>query len=178
MDYVYLKEFLASYSLPTLVIALVVTVVSLVTDKLAGNKLPAAIKTYLPFILSILLTFFYQSYFVFREFSFHTDTFYAGLLSGSLSALANGLIGRIKRGEPLSVSATAVIIESIICGYVNEKILAKVALSIEKLYLEEETFDQEKVAEILKNHSAEDLSETQCMDIAKLIVEAVNAVRR
>ena len=178
MDYVYLKEFLADYSLPTLVIALVVTAVSILLDKLSGNKLSMLFKTYLPFVLSIILNFIYDSALVSKQLSFRTDTFYAGLLSGSLSALITGLICKIKRGEPLSASATAVIIESIICGYVDEKILAKVALAIEKLYLEDQQFSEKKTAEIIKKHSNGQLSDQECESLSKLIAEAVNAVGR
>ena len=178
MDYVYLKEFLADYSLPTLVIALVVTLISLVSDKLFRDKIPTVLKTYLPFALSIIFNFIYDNVMVYGDLTVRSDTFYAGLLSGSLSALAVGLICKVKRGEPVSVSAPAVIIESIICGYVDEKILAKVALAIEKLYVGGDSGKvQEKTAEIIKTHTNQTVSDQECLGLANLIAQAVKAVK-
>jgi len=174
MDYVYLKEFFSDYTLPTLIIALIVGIATLIYDRFLSGKLPAIVRSYAPFILSITLYFAFDMIFVSKAFTFKKNAFYAGVLSGSLSVVIVSSIDRIKRGKPLSLSTTAMLIESIITGYVIEENLQRVALDIEKT-IATETDAHDTVSKILLNNSLSEITEQDRANLTTLIITAVRA---
>lgn len=179
MNFVYLKDFLEAYSLPSLVIAIIVAVLMAVLDKLFKDGLPTLIKLYAPFVLSVLIYFAYDMIFVSSEFSLRSDVFYAGVLSGSLSAVFSGIISSIKRGEPIPFNAVLLLIESILCELVPEKSLRKTALDLEKITMDSELDEAvlaTRLAETIKSCSDKGLSDDEYIAAAKLIIEGINSL--
>ena len=179
MNFVYLKDFLEAYSLPSLIIAVIVAVLMAVSDKLLKDRLPTLVKLYAPFVLSVLIYFTYDIIFISGEFSFRSDVFYAGVLSGSLSAVFSGIISSIRRGEPISLNAVLLLIESILCELVPEKSLRKTALNLEKITMEsglDETVLATRLAETIKAYSDKALSDEEFIAVAKLIIEGINSL--
>ena len=87
MNYFLLKNFLSSYSLPTLLIALCVAFGCYLLEKLIKKQISGMIKAQLPFIIAILVYFAYDMIFVSKAFVFKDDALYAGILSGSLAKM-------------------------------------------------------------------------------------------
>ncbi len=172
MDYVYLKEFFSNYTLPTIIIALFVGIATLIYDRFLSGKLPTIVRSYAPFILAILLYFAFDMIFVSKAFIFKKNAFYAGVLSGSLSVIIVSSIDRIKRGKPLSLSTTAMLIESIITGYVAEENLQRVALDIEKT-IATKTDAHDTVSQILLDNSLGKITDQDCSNLTTLIITAV-----
>ena len=75
-----LQDILTSYSLPTIIIAVIVCSASLTLNKFF-NKLPKTLKVYIPFLISIVLYYIYDMAFVLHEFTFKSETLYAGIFS-------------------------------------------------------------------------------------------------
>lgn len=180
MDYILLKDFLAHYSLPTLVIASVCTVFSLICDRFLKNKLPKLIRSYAPFILAILLYFAFDMIFVFKAFVFSENSLYAGILSGSLSFVIFKAIKKIASGKNLTLTATALLIEGLLEGYVNQSAIGETALALDKLLTAQDKLDdQTAVTEVLltlKDKSEINRTEEELFNLAILIVSAVKSL--
>ncbi len=171
MNFVYLKDFFANYSLPTCVIAIIVSVITFLYDKFLSEKLPITIRTYAPFALCVIFYFCYDMIFLTKTFTFRETAFYAGILAGSLSAVILSSINRISRGKPLSLSATALIIESIISGHVAEDKLMNTVLEIEKI-VKKDDCTHEQIVTVLKGQSV-DGNDERFVNLSKLIISAV-----
>ena len=109
--------------------------------------------------------------FLTRTFAFRETAFYAGILAGSLSAVILSSINRISRGKPLSLSATALIIESIISGHVAEEKLMNTVLEIEKI-VKKDDCTHEQILSVLKEQSI-DGNDERFVNLSKLIISAV-----
>lgn len=174
MDYVYLKEFFTDYTLPTCIIAVAVAILTLLYDRFFSDKLPLIIRSYAPFIISVLLYIAYDMLFVSRAFIFHENTMYAGLLSGSLSAVIVSSVMRIKRGKPLSISTTALLIESIITGYVREDNLTTVAKGIEEIVVKNSSDPDADALELfIRQNIKDNFSDEELKGLTQLIITAV-----
>ncbi len=174
MEYVYLTDFFATYSLPTLIIALAVSVITFVINKFLANKLSKAVRSYLPFIISILLYIGYDMIFVSKAFSINVNSLYMGVLCGSMSLIIGGALARIKKGKPLSVSQTVLLIESILTGFVQAENLTKTACSVEELIgTDEENTSTDNIAKTIKENSVDGIDEGEFLRLAKLIITAI-----
>ena len=177
MDYLLLQDFLVTYSLPTLIVAVIVSAVSLTLNKFF-NGAPKLLKAYLPFLLAILLYFLYDILFVEGSFSFKKEVFYGGILSGSLSAIISSALNKILNGKPIGVSATILLIEGILEGYIESHLLTKTATDIELAFsLEDgEKIEQQVIKTITYNCSS--LSNSEIIRLSKLIISAVKQVKK
>lgn len=183
MNFVFLKDFLSEYSLPTLIISGVVALISLIIDKFLSNKLSSGVRSYLSFALAIAFYFVYDMIFVITAFSFRTEAFYAGILCGSLSAIIISIINKIKKGEPIPLSATTLLIEKLLSEYVSKESATATALIIEQIIEskqenEEKTLTIMEITSALKEKSDNSLSETEYYHIANLIVSAVTEFKK
>lgn len=179
MDYILLKDFLATYSLPTLLIALVCAVVSFFINKLFYKKLPRIVIAYLPFILAIILYFAYHFIFVLGRFEFTESIFYAGILSGSLSVIIYKSAQKIASGKPLPLSSTALLIEGILQEYISENKIFETVISIEKLILSctEDQSAKTQIAEKLRT-CTNNLSVEEIDRLAQLLVSATKSLKK
>lgn len=177
MNYVYLKDFLENYSLPTLTIAVLVSVIVLIYDKFLSAKSPKTIRNFLPFVLAIALYFAYNAIFVCRAFVFSADAFSAGILSGSLSVIITSSFYKIKSGKPIAVNAVAIIIESLIAGYVNDSVLSTTANLIGDILDKEPDLALEKVTETITENSSTPISAIELKSVSSLIIKAVTAIK-
>ncbi len=174
MEYVYLTDFFATYSLPTLIIALTVSIITFIVNKFLASKLSLTIRSYLPFILSIALYVSYDIIFVSGAFSINLNSLYAGMLCGSMSLIIGGALARIKKGKPLSVSQTVLLIESILTGFVQAESLSRTATDVEGLIADTaENTDAISIAETIKENSAPDIDESEFLRLAKVIITAI-----
>ena len=90
--------------------------------------------------------------FVLKAFTFKEQTLYAGILSGSLSVIITSIINRIKKGKPLTVSQTVLIIEGILNGYVLDKNLSSTAKTLEDEIVCKQNHCVDTVANIIKSN--------------------------
>ena len=177
MDYLLLQDFLVTYSLPTLIVAVIVSAVSLTLNKFF-NRSPKLLKAYLPFLLAVLLYFIYDILFVEGDFSFKKEVFYGGILSGSLSAIISSAIKKISNGKPIGVSATVLLIEGILDGYIETHLLTKTAMDIElALSLEDSTKQEQQVVDTI-TYNCSSLTSDEIIRLAKLILGAVKQVKK
>ena len=177
MDYIYLKEFLENYSLPTLIIAVIVAVITLLYDKFLSQKLPNVIRNFIPFAISIILYFSYDMVFVVKNFSFSTGTFSAGMLSGSLSVILTSSVYRLKNGKPLNTNAVYLIIESLITDYVATENVYSVASALSEVVNGTNENANQTVYNLLLEHTHKGIDEQEIKALSFLIVKATNAVK-
>ena len=177
MDYLFLQDFLVSYSLPTLAVAGLTCIVSLVMQKFFGS-LPKTVKSYIPFLLAIILYFAYDTLFVNKGLIFTKGALYGGILSGSLSVIFYSTITKIFKGKPISANATILLIEGILNGYIAQDLLTKTALQIEKVLSNGDStiFEQQVVDAITYNCS--DISSADVIHLAKLIIAGVKSIKK
>ncbi len=177
MDYLFLKDFLVSYSLPTLIVAGISCIVRLIFDKFFSN-LPKVIKSYIPFFSAIIFYFAYEIIFVLKQVYFTKEAFYGGILSGSLSAIFYSTISKICKGKPVGTNATLLLIEGILNGYIAQDLLTKTALEIEKvLSIEDGTLIEQQVVDTL-TYNCSELSSAEIVHLARLILGAVKSVEK
>ncbi len=178
MDYLFIQDFLTTYSLPTLIVAIIVCTVSLTLNKFF-DKLPKLLRAYFPFLLALLLYVVYDMIFVLKFFSFRTESLYAGLVSGSLSAIISSAIKKIAKGKHIDTSTTVMLIESILEGYIAQDTLTSLALDIEKdlsISIEKTLTEEQlvnKISAVTNNISVSEISR-----LAKLIVCALNSIKK
>lgn len=184
MNFVYLKEFLSDYSLPTLIIAGVVALISIIIDKFFTKKLSVGVKNYIPFLLSIFLYIAYDMAFVLTAFAFRVESFYAGVLCGSLSAIIVSIANKIKKGEPIPLSATTLLIERLLQGYLNKESATATALILEKLFDSAEnesdgySLTATDVSEAIKGQPDINLSEGDLYYLSMLIYNSVTEFKK
>ena len=184
MNFVFLKEFLSNYSFSTLIIASVLAIASLIFDKFLTKKLSNTLKTYIPFLLSIVINVVYDMVFVINSFTLRIESIYAGVLCGSLSAIIVSLISKIKKGEPIPLSATTLLIERILRSYLNKESATTTALILEKLFdSAEEQKDGFKitatdVSDAIKRETDEQLSDGDLYYLSMLIFNSVTEFKK
>lgn len=177
MDYLLLQDFLATYSLPTLIVAVIVSTVSLTLNKFFYNA-PKLLKAYLPFLLAILLHFGYDIIFVQATFTLEKEAFYGGILSGSLSAIISSALNKILNGKSIRGGATILLIEGILDGYIAQNLLTKTAMDIEvALSLKDGEQKERQVIETI-SYNCSSLSNDEVIRLAKLIISAVKQLKK
>ena len=180
MDYQFIKVFLSSYSLPTLIIALSVAVLSIIADYLFKGRLPFFITNYAPFALSLLLYFIYDTAFVLKCFILREDTLISVILSGSLSLIFTRAYYSVKGGKALK-SPMLTVIEELLIGVVKDDLLSATALAVESLIINssDENDCQEialLIAKIIEENSLDGMSETDLVALSTLILNAVSVL--
>ena len=174
-----LKEFLLSYSLPTIIIAVAVGFVGFLTEKFINVKIPQFILTYAPFIVAVLLYFAYDMLFLVKAFYLRSESLYAGILSGSLSVIIKETVKKIVSGKPVNLSATTLLIEGLITGYVKNGAITKTAILVENILRERKDEQDDvkfEVATALKNNS-DGLDEQDLLSLASLIITSVATIK-
>lgn len=173
-----LKDILTSYSLPTVIIAVIVCAVSLTLNKFF-NKIPKFVRVYIPFVVAIILYSVYDMIFVFHNFILTSQTLYAGIFSGSLSTIIYSIVIKVLQGKPINTNSTIILIESILQGYIDQNLLAQTACQIESLFLGEgdDYLREQNIIDTLSNLS-QNISHVDICRLAKLIITAVNSIKK
>lgn len=174
------KDFLLSYSLPTIIIAIVVALINILIRAIFKDKLSLVIKNYLPFILSVPLYFAFDMI-TKKAFVFSSDAFYAGILSGSLSTIIKTAIDRISQGKTIGLSATALLIESLLKGFIDEKSLTATARTMDNIIAQNQHLDnglEKELIEILNTTSKHNLTDEQVENLVNLIIFSVDATKK
>ena len=177
MNINYIDEFFSSYSLPSIIIAIIIAVICIVIDKFLLKKVSFNIRAYLPFLLGIVFYIMYELIFKGNVKVFTRYILTAGLVSGSLAGVIFAIIRKVISGKGVKnvLSPLALLIESIIFPIVCENKLESAVKSIEKLLNEtdEDATEEhvtDKVADELSRHSSENITKIEIFTSAKLIV--------
>ena len=119
MDFVFLENFFAGFTVPTVIIAIISGTVNVLFDKFLADKVNATLRNYAVFMLAVILYVSFDALFVLKAFEIRTQTLYSGILSGSLSMILSSAFKRISEGKSIGGSATRLLIESLIEEYVS-----------------------------------------------------------
>ncbi len=192
MEFQFYSEFFSSFSLPTLLIALIVSIVCALTDKLLKDKISYAVKNQIPFILSVVLYFIYHLIFISRAISFDNQIFLSGIVCGTVSTVMTNLFARIKRGDVnTSASATVLLIEGLINGLVPECIKTDVAIKLEQALVGLDLLSQGQTQKETQHDNAKqvilsiikanlstdfDVNDEQLLALAELIIKSVYSI--
>lgn len=174
MEYQIIANFLTNYSLPTLAISCIVTIIVQVLVLIFRKKIPNKIKRYLPSILAIILQLFYNFIFVSGKFELNLEVLSSGILSGSLSTVISVVVEKIIDGSISKKEAIIFLIEGIISGFIESENTNKLAKEICTLITK--VSDEEKaklgVLDILTKTSSCDATE-----LVKLASEIISSVK-
>lgn len=170
-----LTDFFAVYSLPSVIIAIIIAIICILVDKLFLKKIYYGIRAYLPFVLGIIFYILYDLIFNGISPKINELSVSAGLVSGSLSSVFFSLIRRIVTGKgALNVASPLILlIENVIFPIVPEQKLKSAILEIERLLngiTEDEKETVNAIANVILEHSTENTTEDECLLIAKVIV--------
>ena len=174
-------EFFLDYGPFTLIAAAVVAAISVLLDKVVFEKIlkretPYAVKNYAPLALSLVCAIA-SDMVVNGRFAVTSEGVYLGLLIGTLSTAAVVAVKKIMRHEPVSAGVTALFIEGILGGIVNERDLPAVAALIAAVLdnAAEESEKEKEIDEILRERSEKELSQTEREALIKTIKECAAA---
>ncbi len=176
MDYTYLKVIIEKYSLPTMVIAGIVSIFMLIYDIFASKHVAKKLSNYLPFLLAVILYLSYDMIFVAKGFKFNVSAVSAGILSGSLSVIVNASIKRLKEGKLPRVNAIETVIESLICAYVKKELLNQTAVKIKQAVQTANGDIKAELNAILTENLSEPAEENELNMLSSLILKAVTAL--
>jgi hypothetical protein len=177
MNYQNFKDFFSLHSLPSVVIAIIVALLTFIINQVLVRKISRSLKIYAPFLLGIILYFIYDLIFVKSKPFFNFNTLSLGFTAGALSCVISALIKRIfkKNGEKvIDLSPIGLLVESIIYPLIKEPDLKLAVIAIEKLLGFVDNLNDEKVVtditDILSDHTDDSVSMDELNEIAKLIV--------
>lgn len=180
MNYFLLKNFLSSYSLPTLLIALCVAFGCYLLEKLIKKQISGMIKAQLPFIIAILVYFVYDMIFLAKDFVLRDTAFIAGIVCGSLAVVFRALINKLKRGDSSVSSAASLLVEGVLEGVIPTEQLHGVAKAVERLILENDSLNEEQItieiSLLIKENTIEELSDSDIQSLVNLILQAVGGL--
>lgn len=179
MDYIYLREFLENYSLPTLIIAGIVALLTLIYDRFLSEKLPNVIRNFIPFTLAVVFYFAYDMVFIVKGFSFSRGTFSAGMLSGSLSVIITSAVYKLKNGKTFNLNCDKAntIIESLISDYVIAENITNVASALKEIVAINDNNAHQDVYNTLVENALNEFNEYELKALSLLIIKAVQAIR-
>lgn len=170
-------NFLTTYSLPTVIIAVIIGILSFVSDKFFSNKIKTTTRNYLTFFLAIILYFIYEIIFVTKCFALNENILYLGILSGSLATAFSCALNKILSAQSVS-NALSLIIEGVISGIISDNALSATVLSLENLFASEvdEKILKEQIINILAVNAINALPTEEYERVATLLIYAVRAL--
>lgn len=174
MDYI-LQDIFTSYGISTIVISIIVCVLRLALERFF-KKIPKLLLTYIPFVIAILLNFLFDIIFISKCFTLNTNVLYSGLVSGSLSAIIYSAIKKNKDEDLSNTTASILLIESILKGYIDQSVLTKTAQEINTLLLAENA-NHQSIIDTLKK-VCKNLNTVDITYLARLIIRAVNSIKK
>lgn len=169
--------FLKTYSVPTLIISLAISLITLIVQKFLYEKLPLTLIDYLPFLLGIIFNGIYLL--IVRNVCYEllAEIISAGIICGSLSTVFTAFVKRILSGKKEPFSAVSLSIEETLGKYVIDEKRGICLIQVKSLIIngfssnkEEKEISQE-VALLLKNNTKEK-TESELLSIASLTVKS------
>ncbi len=185
MNYVELLDFLAVYSLPSIIIAIIVALAKLLCDRFLAKRLSPALISGLTFILSLLLNFGYDCLFVKKAVYFGEETLTAGIIGGSLASLFSALYYKVKSGKITdALDGVELIIEGILRNYVKSDLLLSAVVTVKDLIeeaLPKENYDHARltsdIADAIRECSEDGITDEEIKAVTELTVEAVKQLK-
>ena len=168
--------FFDSCNLPTVVIAVAVTLAVFILNLIFKDKIPKSIKTFLPLLLSVI------SYAVFDMISLgalviREDALYAGFVSACISTVLTAAIVKIKRGEKLPISASVLLIESLLTDLIEKDNLQQTASEIHDIIVKEKNQpDLNKKVSAIIERATDCLDKNQAEFASVIIIQAVESL--
>ncbi|MBE5753729.1 MAG: hypothetical protein E7340_00130 [Clostridiales bacterium] len=178
MDFVIIKDFLLSYSLPTVIIALSVSAANMILSAFLQDKFTKELKGYFPFFVSILVYLVYDAV-TLGEIIVREEALYAGVISGSFSALICSAANKLARGQSIGFTPTTFLIEGLLKNYIDKDKVTKTALTLDNLIAQNNDDDETliiKVVEQLKLCSS--APDSEITKVAYLIIETVKSLNQ
>ena len=171
------KNFLATYSLPTVAIAIILGVLNFFCDKFFYDKINSTARNYLTFLFAIIFYFIYETIFITKSFSLSIETVYAGILSGSLSTVFSCALNKITSGNSVS-SAVKLLIEGILDGLISKQAMHATVSSLEKLFASEFEYStlKEQIINIIAEGVIRPLSDDEAEQLAILLIHSIKAL--
>ncbi len=185
MDFNNVVTFLTNYSVPTIIISILITVLTFIFDRFILNKLPFIIKGYVPFILGIILFFLYDTLFISHKINLSEDLISGGILCGSLSTAFFTFINRvfINKKTAYNFDAFSLSIEGIIKDYVDLDDLDLTVLEIKNsvvndyiLGLKEETVFF-NIKSVLTKYCKKPLNDIEKATLSYLIISSYKSLK-
>ena len=178
MDFVFLENFFAGFTVPTVIIAIISGTVNVLFDKFLADKVNATLRNYAVFMLAVILYVAFDALFVLKAFEIRTQTLYSGILSGSLSMILSSAFKRISEGKSIGGSATRLLIESLIEEYVSANSITATAIAIEKLFNDSSICENkiEKIKDVIAANANCVIDQDELLSVAKLIIQSINAL--
>ncbi len=175
MNFFNLQGFIENYGLPALIISIIVAVISIVLDIALKNKL-FSIKSYLPFIMAIILMSIYEL--IFGSFFLNTkEISSAAIICGSTSSGIFAIFKRFSNGKSIDLSLPFEVleIEGFLQDIIEENKKQEVAELIYKIIesaSKKSDFDLtvQKVTEILKSNKINETTDLIISNTAYTIV--------
>ena len=170
-------NFLLPYGIPTIIIAVFIAIISLVLRKVLPEKFSMHLKSYIPFVLGVILYSAYDMIFISKAFSFSEETLSAGLICGTLGTIVFAFIKNLKSGKVITDKVILAIF-GILVNLIDEKSALSLSEKIKGFFAKEIVG-----IELLALIASEIISVTgnQDEDLAKqtatLIIEAVDSVK-
>ena len=168
--------FFDSCSLPCLVIAVAVTIALLVLNFLFSKKTEKTIKAFVPFVLSFILYIVLDMINI-GEIIIREDALGASFVCASLSTVLFSAVIKIKRGEKLPVSASLLLIESLLTDLIEKDNLQQTASEIHQIIVNSKNEPNltERVSEIIKC-TTNGLDDNQAEFASIIIIQAVESL--
>ena len=175
MELLSILEVFDGYSLPIIIISLIISALTLVIEKFFAKKIPIAILSYIPFLLGVGI---YLGYFlIFESTTIKEEVIYQGLLCGALSTVYVVLIENLLRGN-FSSNLPLLTFQNSLKKVVGKEKLLESSKRVYLLFeepLEEEILKGEIIA-ILKEYSVN--TEEDLAVIASVVIQAVNSLKK
>ena len=155
MNFIDVLIFLQSYSLPTVLIALTVSVIFFVLDKVLKDKIPKAISTFIPPLSCVILYLVYDLIFVTKGFSFNAESLSASVICASVCLVLSAIFSSFTKNGNLTfatnLSPETLAVATVIKRYVNEDKEYMVAEKIVKLLNEGYLGEVKKTDSVMLN---------------------------
>ncbi len=185
MEYVELLDFLARFSLPTIIISVIAGICKILCDVFLTKKLGAGVLSLIPFAVSGGLYFAYDCIFVARGFSFGEQTLSAGIIGGSIACLISALFDRIRRGKlNYGTDEISLMLEGALKNYVKTDSLLTAVVTVKELIetaLKLGEYDRNAlvndIARAVKEFAKDGITEEEITLIATLAVKGAEQLK-
>ena len=171
--------FLSSYSLPTLVISALVTVIYFFVCKFFETKIPYALIAYIPFLLGVIFNFIYLWIFFGLNSISVSEVLSVGFLCGSLSQVFSAFVKRFFLGNLNDLNAVTLIIEENLGSFIKKELLTVCVLDVKSLICshinDDDKILSEKVYALVLENCHSPFNEQDLLTACKLTVTSVKA---